>query len=239
VPPPPERGRSPSPYSERALTEAINRTNCGSLQKTTADNRKVLISGTVASGDDLQNLLRIVGTFAPEDRPELQVRVVPPPLCQSLSTLDYVQSASLAAGKLRVRLLSEATLKLREGDPINIQITAENYGVNIRIDYFSLDGQVLHMLPIDKTSKARLAAGTTQIFGPGGSGENWRAGGAPFGNEMILVLATPQPLDLGARPNVEQAVAYLSSLERALRKSVPSQRQQNLFGTILVQTQSK
>ena len=97
----------------------------------------------------------------------------------------------------------------------------------------------VHMLPVDKTSKARLAAGTTQIFGPDGSGENWRAGGAPFGNEMILVLATPQPLDLGARPNVEQAVAYLSSLERALRKSGPTQRLQNLFGTILVKTQSK
>jgi hypothetical protein len=236
---PSEKGRSPYPDSERALTEAINRTSCGWLRKTTADNKRFLISGTVASDNELQNLLRIASTFAIEDRPEIQVRVVPPPLCQSLLILARLQAASLATENLYVRLLSESALTLSEGDPINIEIKAGNYGVNLRIDYFSLDGRVLHMLPSDKNSRVRLAAGTTQIFGPGGSGESWRAGGPPFGTEVILVLATPQSLDLGARPLIESAETYLSSLEKALRKSAATERQPNLFGTILVQTQAK
>jgi hypothetical protein len=239
LPPPPEKTRPSYPDSERALTEAINRTSCGSLRKTAHDNRRFLISGTVPSDTELQNLMRLANAFAPEDRPEFQVQVVPPPLCQSLSTLDRLRAASLANENLHVRLLSEQNLTLKEGDPINIEIKAGNYGVNVRIDYFSLDGRVLHMLPSGKLSKGRLAAGATQIFGPAGSGEDWRAGGPPFGTEVILVLATPQPLDLGARPDVEYAASYLSSLEKALRKSPATERQPNLLGTMLVQTQPK
>jgi hypothetical protein len=95
------------------------------------------------------------------------------------------------------------------------------------------------MLPSDNSSGATLGAGETRIFGPAGTGDNWRAGGAPFGTELILVLATPQPLDLGTRPEVEYASSYLSSLERALHKSAATERQPNLVGTMLVETRAK
>jgi hypothetical protein len=239
VRPAPENARPAYSESERALADAINRPSCGSLRKTTHDDRRSLISGTVPSENELQNLKRIANTFALEDRPKIQVRVVPQPLCQSLSTLDRLQVASLATRNLYVRLLSEQPLTLREGDPINIEVKAGNYSVNVRIDYFSLDGRVLHMVPNEKSSKVNLAAGTTKIFGPEGSGENWRAGGPPFGTEVILVLATPQPLELGGRPDVESAAGYLSSLEKALHNSAATERQPNLLGTMLVQTEAK
>ena len=127
---------------------------------------------------------------------------------------------------------------LKEGDPISIEITAGDYPVDLRIDYFSLDGQVLHMLPNEKMPSVRLGAGSRRIFGSGG-GEDWRAGGPPFGTELILVIATPQPLDLGKRPTVEDAAIYLSALEKGLRQRGAAAAKPNLLKTMLVETRAK
>jgi hypothetical protein len=169
----------------------------------------------------------------------IEPHVAPPsPLCRSLSNLDGLRAASLVAEGLHARLTGTGST-LREGDPIGIEVTAGDYAVSLRIDYVSLDGRVLHMLPDQTTPEARLAAGATRTFGSGGSGEEWRAGGPPFGTELILVVATPQPLDLGPRPVVEDAAAYLSALERGLRRSGASETAPNLVAAMLVETRAR
>ena len=94
------------------------------------------------------------------------------------------------------------------------------------------------MLPNENMPSVRLGAGSRRIFGSGG-GEDWRAGGAPFGTELILVVATPQPLDLGKRPTVEDAAIYLSALEKGLRQRGAAAAKANLLKTMLVETRAK
>jgi len=234
---PPAPSRPSQADDEKMLAEAMRRVQCGSLRKTTNEQGKSVISGIVSDDAGRLNLIRVSGALAPEYRPEFQVRVVSLPLCRSLSELDGFRTASLVAEDLQARFTGlGATLK--EGDPISIEITAGDYPVDLRIDYFSLDGQVLHMLPNEKMPSVRLGAGSRRIFGSGG-GEDWRAGGAPFGTEMILVVATPQPLDLGKRPSVEDAAIYLSALEKGLRQRGASAAKPNLLKTMLVETHAK
>ncbi|MGD9616821.1 MAG: DUF4384 domain-containing protein [Alphaproteobacteria bacterium] len=242
VTPPPAPNRPPPADGEKALAEAMQRVQCGSLRKTTNEQGKPVITGAVANDTEKSNLIQVSNTLAPGHRPEIQVRVVPPPLCRSLSDLDGLRSASLVADGLDARLndgLNDGPgAILKEGDPIGIKVKAGDYPVDLRIDYFSLDGQVLHMVPNEHMPSVRLAAGATRIFGAGG-GEDWRAGGPPFGTELILVIATPQPLDLGPRPVVEDAAAYLSDLGKALRQRGAGAAQPGLLTTMLVETRAK
>jgi hypothetical protein len=237
VTPPPAPSHPSHASDEKALAEAMRRVQCGSLRKTTNEQGRPVITGTVPDDSERSNLIRVSSALAPEHRPEIQVRVVPPPLCRSLSELDGFRTASLVADDLHARLNGSGAT-LREGDPISIEITAGDYPIDLRIDYLSLDGQVLHMLPNENTSVVRLAAGTRRIFGSGG-GEDWRAGGPPFGTELILVIATPQPLDFGKRPTVEDAATYLSALEKGLRQRGAEAAKPNLLKTMLVETRAR
>jgi hypothetical protein len=164
---------------------------------------------------------------------------VPPPICRSLVALDLMKSGGKTGnGGLGLRL-DNGTNRLREGDPIDLQIRAPEYPVDLRIDYFSLDGRVLHMKPDSGEPPPRLAAGETHLFGDPANGEDWRAGGAPFGTELIAVVATPVSLDLGNRPRVENAAGYLRDLKRVFDKTGANSGNRGLVATLLVETSGR
>jgi hypothetical protein len=208
--------------------------HCAALRRTTNDQGRLVIAGTVPDESEKSRLFGLLAEFAPESRPEFRVRVVPPPLCQSLAGFDRLRAAAIVADGPPARLVGSGET-LHQGDPIRIEVQAGHYPVNVRIDYFSLDGRVLHMLPNERTPAVTLPAGSKRVFG---SGEDWRAGGAPFGTELILVVATPKPLDLGRRPVVEAAAAYLPALERELRRSAAA-AEPNLLATLLIETSAR
>lgn len=235
--------RAPSPPQPTAkapieeLNEALAQIDCASLRSQISAQGSASISGIVPDAGQKTKLIQLAGRLFPNGRPEVTVDIVPPPLCRSMVDLQGMRVAGLIGeGGLSLRLNSGSS-QLREGDPMRIEVRGPAYATNLRIDYFSLDGQVAHMKPEGGEPAPKLAAGTTHLFGNPANGELWNAGGAPFGTELITVIATPVPLDLGAsRPKVEPASGYLRDLNRALgRISVPS-GQPNVLATLLVRT---
>ena len=230
---PPPSGQPPEPD----MIEILKRIDCAWLRKTVNAQGRPVISGTVPDEGERAKLLRISNSITAESRPEVHVNIVPPPLCRSLLEFNAMRTSSLTADGLEARLLSGS--ELREGDPIRIEVKAGNLPLNVRIDYFSLSGEVLHMLPTGAAPIARLPAGASRTFQSGGAGKEWLAGGAPFGTELIAVIATPNPLDLDKRPEVERASDYLRALEKALQRSRNSAPGSALLSTILVHTSAK
>src|SRR5262249_18043999 len=130
--------------------------------------------------------------------------------------------------------------ELREGDPIKIEVRAPPYPVDLRIDYFSLDGQVLHLWPNSAEPTTKLAAGGARVFEKGPNGDPWSAGGAPFGTELIPAIATPGPIDIGrSRPLVEPAADYLRDLRRGLDRIAAPSRTPKAAASLLVKTSAK
>jgi hypothetical protein len=168
----------------------------------------------------------------------VNVEIVPEPLCRGLVEFDSMRLVGLASDGIGLRLLS-AGERLREGEPIKVEVHAPAYPVNLRIDYFSLDGRVLHMWPNTEEPVVELGAREIRAFGDPRKtkGKVWNAGGAPFGIEFIAVTATPQPLDVGSsRLEVESASGYLHELEAALRQQKPAAARSALVATVLVHT---
>lgn len=239
-PAPSERAVSPPPAPPKPpleeLNQALARIDCAALRGSTSAQGDAVISGTVADLSERARLVQLAARFFPAGRPQLTVEIVPPPLCRSLAEFNVMQLAGLTAeGGLRLRLDNGGT-RLREGDPIRIEVHAPAYPVNLRIDYFALDGRVLHLTPGSDEPPPQLAAGTTRLFGNPANGEDWRAGGAPFGAELIAATATATPLDLGSRPRVEPAADYLRALKAALDRAGAGADTPNRVALLLVKT---
>jgi tetratricopeptide (TPR) repeat protein len=222
-----------------ALNNALSQLTCSAVTaELSRQGEGPRLSGVVPDADAKAQLMTLAGRYFPNKPPEMDVVVSTPSLCRSFAALALLRREGLVTeGELQARLVSGDGL--REGDLIKIEVHAPAWVVSLRIDYFSLDGQVQHLWPNDEESEAKLTTGATRIFGDGTRGKIWKAGGAPFGTESIAVIATPQPLNLGAaRPVVENGAAYLRDAAAALAQSKATDKP-NLLATILVTTHAR
>ena len=222
--PAPPRPATKAPIEE--LNEALAQVDCAALRAQTPTEGSLIISGTVPNAGEKAKLVELAERLFPDVRPEVTVDIVPPPLCRSVAALSVMRASGLVGEAGLSLRLNSGSLRLREGNPIRLEVRGPPYASNLRIDYFSLDGQVAHLKPEAGEPPPKLAAGATRLFWNSANGETWSAGGAPFGTELITVTATPEPLDLGSsRSTVEPAAEYLRDLRGALgRIGAPSGR---------------
>jgi hypothetical protein len=199
-----------------------------------------LVSGTVPDLEQRAKLVQLATRLFPDRHPEVNVDIVPPPICHSLAELNGMRLAeALAEGGLGLKLANGGS-ELRDGDPIKVELRGPGYAASLRIDYFSLDGQVLHLWPNAGDPTPRIGAGDSRVFSDAGDGKTWNAGGPPYGTELIAAIATPAPIDLGgARPLVEPAADYLRDLKRALGGAGAGSRSENILATLLVKTRGR
>jgi hypothetical protein len=222
-----------------ALNDALGQINCAAVSaELSPQGEGPRITGVVSGAEAKAQLAALAGHYFPSEHTEVDVVVTSPPLCRSFTALAALHRQGLVTdGDLHARLVGGNGL--REGDPIKVEVVAPAWAVSLRIDYFSLDGQVQHLWPNDEEAEAKLATGAARVFGDGTRGKVWRAGGAPFGTESIAVIATPLPLNLGsARPAVENGTDYLRDVAAALARSNAADKP-NLLATILVTTHGR
>ena len=238
---PPAPIPAPPPPDPRArLEEALKGLACASVH-IGANNGTILVSGSVSDEPSRAKLASVADSLPSGQRPEMRVDVIPPPLCQFVVQLDGIARDGVAAAGVMDLTLLRGDSVLKQGQPIQLEIKSRaGYPVSTRIDYFTLDGQVLHMWPNRFVSATQIGAGETRQFLRGtweAPDRNFEVGGEPFGTEFIVAIATARPLNLGAnRPAVEPAGDYLRDLVNALRASQPVGRPQNLMATTFIHT---
>jgi len=233
---PPSAPSQPTKSPLEQLADSLKLIDCASLAARSSAQGSAIVSGTVPNAEQRAKLVQLAQRFFPNSPPEIKVDVIPPPLCQSLANINAMRLAGLISdGNLGLRL-NNTTALLHEGDPMRIEIRSPGYAVYLRIDYFSIGGEVLHLWPTDDELPPRIAAGATQVFGDPASGKVVKAGGAPFGTELISAIGTPSPLELGARRPVEKAADYLRDLKAALGRTSPSPGTPNVAAELLVKT---
>jgi hypothetical protein len=103
---------------------------------------------------------------------------------------------------------------LNAGDTLMVDVTTPDYQSYVAVDYFVLDGTVVHLLP---NSVERETLAPPRYTATVGNLGNWMIG-APFGTEMLVLLATPVPLFDAQRPDSEAGPAYLAALDSQLAR---------------------
>jgi serine/threonine protein kinase len=102
--------------------------------------------------------------------------------------------------------------QLVEGDPLVVDITTPDYKTYVNVDYFSLDGGVVHMLPGPRAPDNQAPPNYRATIGDLGE---WRIA-RPFGTEMVTLILTPQPLFGTTRQEYEKNTDYLAAVRERL-----------------------
>jgi eukaryotic-like serine/threonine-protein kinase len=154
-----------------------------------------------------------------------QVQSVDQSFCQALNVLHPISpSFNPAAPRLGLTLAGGNT-RLRDGEHILPQLVMPNFRSHLVLDYIAHDGGVLHLYPQVADPGQSLRADPPRTFSPGElvnlgvvrpGHPAWEVG-PPYGTDMIIAIASSQPLFARSRPsNGEDPTAYLRALETAV-----------------------
>ncbi len=187
--------------------EPVTDDDC-SMLKQRREGDHIRITGFVASEAALERVRK----HFPEPTHQLDVEVHPWPQCELLITLNNRLDAA-DAPQIEIKGGSRS---LKKGDALTIEVLTPRRPAFIYISYVQADGSVvnLHQPPGPVQSPTKSA--TSFVFGDGQDGRPRFTVSAPFGREMVVVLASASPLFDEPLPDQQVEREYLSALRKAL-----------------------
>ncbi|KVU75669.1 serine/threonine protein kinase [Burkholderia ubonensis] len=203
----------PPAISLAAVMAALARIPCSALDASVQDH-VLQVRGFVESGVGVARVRTALGGMPGGQAANLDVRPIDAHNCEVVTALaPYWRSnrASPHTASIRTRA---PDARLTEGNPLVIDITTPGYDSYVNVDYYVLNGSVVHLVP---SSHARDNQAPPNYSATIGSMGDWVIG-KPFGTEMIVLLVTPAPLFDGMRPPSEPRAAYLAAIDRQLKQ---------------------
>lgn len=107
-----------------------------------------------------------------------------------------------------------ANADFAEGDSLILDVTTPAYETYVNVDYYVLDGSVVHLLP---SPRAKANQAPPNYKATLGTLAGWTVS-KPFGTEFVVMLTTPVPLFDALRPESESRADYLRAVEQRLRQ---------------------
>ncbi|WP_229412589.1 serine/threonine protein kinase [Massilia sp. Root335] len=226
-PPPPARvpapARAPVPAPAPAPTLAavsavLAGVPCSALVPA-IDGRAVRVQGYLARSVGAARLKKMLAALAGVSGVDLALHEIGDDECPLMRVLGRYWAAHRMAGGAAAIRLNPGSGKggdLAAGDTLMVDVTTPDYQSYVTVDYFVLDGHVVHLLP---NAAARENLAPPRYTATIGSLGNWVIG-PPFGTEMLVLVATAVPLFDGVRPDAESGPAYLRALDDRLARIV-------------------
>ena len=186
--------------------------SCSALVASASD-RVVTVSGFATPGIELAGAEQRVGGLPGVGKVAMEVATVHRSYCRLLEFYAPYWKAN------RIQNLGTAISTPKsgnvfvEGESLVLDVSAPPFRSYLYVDYFSHDGYVLHLLPVEGAGPARLGAGDGMSLGKGGE---WIVS-PPFAKEMIVVLGSPVPLFAEFRQGYESDGDYLAALTERLK----------------------
>jgi predicted Ser/Thr protein kinase len=222
--PPPTHAQSPAPAPApappptlAAVSTVLASVPCSALVAA-IDGRAVRVQGYLAHSVGPARLKAMLAALPGVSRVELALHDIDDAKCPLMRVLGRYWGASRAAGaSLRLNPGSGRGGNLAAGDTLMVDVSTPAYQSYVSVDYFVLDGNVVHLLP---NAAARENLAPPSYTATIGSLGNWVIG-PPFGAEMLVLVTTSVPLFDGVRPNgvrpdAEPGPTYLRALDERL-----------------------
>jgi serine/threonine-protein kinase len=178
------------------------------------ENNQVILSGHVASIRDLQKLKANINLLPGLQELVYDVQVQKWPYCELLTTLRPFANSD--SEEKTVFSASSDVLRFTEGSNLQFDLVTPSFPAYMYVDYFLLDGTVVHLLPnsVEQDNKTEPHK-TIHLGGVDTGGRQWTIT-APFGREMITVIVAKEPLFSAPRPEIEDAKEYLAVLQSVI-----------------------
>ncbi len=178
---------------------------CGRLE-IRKDNGKAVVKGFVGKLDDLEKVRKLAAQA--DVRVEVELR--PWPQCETLMTIEKPLAH---ADRPSISLPKQS---YEASETLSFEVRMPGFQGYLHIAYLQADGSVVNLAESDALTLTTLPANAALRFGDGREGRRKFTVAAPFGNEMIVAVASKSPLFSGDRPLVETEREFLTALRKAI-----------------------
>lgn len=204
----------PVPELDReAVTNALEEVKCAAFS-TSVNDGVVNLKGYVSREFDVRKLEQDLLALPGAKEVSSNLARVDVSKCAVVDLLAPYWVPDSGVGQSASIKTRQAGGEYVEGDPLVVEISTPAYETYVNVDYFSLDGGVVHMVPGPRALNNQAPANYKATIGDLGE---WTIA-EPFGSEMVTVLLTPQPLFDKMREEYESRGDYLADVEEQLRR---------------------
>ena len=239
-----EPGGDDTPAYLRRLEAAIDNLDCSRLRLVELPGSgTVELRGHVPTAELAADLIRSSQRLAGDDTLLVgNLMILPSPQCGVLDAVEAMgltQSDDQWNDPLAVGEQARADMpRALDGEVAAFRFQAPEYDAHIYIDYFDAAGVVQHLMPSDFRGENRFRANA--VFGIGDTIHDPQlVFTAPLGIDIVLAIATTEPLYGGRRPFMENAEVYLDWLADRVRdgqRETPDFRAEWAFMLILTES---
>jgi serine/threonine protein kinase len=208
----PSTPAQPAPPTLAAVTSALATLPCSALAASIQD-RAVQVRGFVPQHGEAQVNERLA-TLPGVASTKVDVQHVSSDKCEVLKELGSYWTRNWQAGHIASLTARMPNGVLTEGDPLVVDVRTPGYDSYVNIDYYVLDGSVVHMVPGPRAKDNQAPSHYSATIGSGG---DWIIS-KPFGQELVVLLITPAPLFDTPRPESESRTDYLRALDTRLKQ---------------------
>ncbi|MDD9980361.1 MAG: DUF4384 domain-containing protein [Gammaproteobacteria bacterium] len=169
-------------------------------------NGRQFVVGFVRNRDELAKVRKA----AAKSKAGVEVELRPWPQCEALMTLERPLATP---SKPSISLPKSV---YRASDTLAFDVSMAGFQGYMHVAYIQADGSVVNLVQSDPLTLSTLAAHASLRFGDGLEGRSKFTVAAPFGNEMIVAIASKSPLFDEDRPLVETEREFLTALRKAI-----------------------
>ncbi|CAG4897417.1 serine/threonine protein kinase [Paraburkholderia saeva] len=203
---------APKPaLSMAAVTPVLARVACSALAPS-VDGHTLHVQGFVPQHYGVTQLKSTLGAVPGVDALNLDVQTIADDRCDEMKSFAPYWVSNLQGGHATALHVRPASGQLTEGDPLVVDITTPGYDSYVNLDYYQLDGSVVHMVPGPRAKDNQAPPHYAATIGGGG---DWVIA-KPFGSELVVLMVTPVPLFDRMRPESESRADYLHALDARL-----------------------
>lgn len=195
---------------------------CADLTATVTAGGDAAVQGFVALPEEIERVRSGIAALPGVKSAQVQLALRVWPHCEVVAMLKPYQARNRdKAFGLAIDVKGARNGRLREGDPVLLQVTQPHFDGHLWVDYYTADGSVLHFNA--GRSTRRLAAGERVELGQN-IPSSWLVS-PPFGTVVVTALASPVPFSENAdRPPFELASDYLLRLRASLAANKDPER---------------
>jgi hypothetical protein len=219
APPPLSAVPAPAPVpTVAAIAAVLAKVPCSALAPAVSGHA-VDVQGFLPKSVGAAQLQQMLGAVPGVSSVNLKVQQLEQDQCPVINTLGpYWLAQRREGGAAAIRLAGAAANAhpvLSEGDSLMVDVTTGATESFVTVDYYSRDGNVVHLLPNPRARDNRAPAHYSATVGSMGE---WGIG-KPFGSELVVLLTTPTPLFDALRPVSEPGGRYLAEVAARLAQA--------------------
>ncbi len=181
------------------------------------DKGTVKVDGYVSRADDIAAVKQRVDGVEGVKSSEVNVQLRIWPHCEVVKILAQYKARNSDSGYgLTITPSTGHSDRFLEGENVIVKLHNANYDGYLYVDYFTVNGDVAHIYPnAGEPDSGRLIQSAEQFEVGATPSKTWTVS-APFGQELITVIASPTPLYPEALPEIQTAEEYLPKMRQML-----------------------